>query len=60
MTRNDLYSISLVAEEDKNITQMIKYITDKYEGDIKRIDIELIEQDKNSTFYQGTLKVELE
>jgi hypothetical protein len=38
---------------------LIKVISEKYANDIRLIDIETIERDKNSTLYQGVLKVEL-
>jgi len=58
-THNDDYYLSLVSPNDQNITQLIKDISDTYQNNISTIDIELIEKDKNSTFYQGILKVGL-
>jgi hypothetical protein len=54
----DSYSISLISPSDKKITQLIKAISDKYYNEIKLIDIKTIQKDKNSTFYQGVLKVD--
>jgi len=59
-TRNDQYYLSLVSPNDKNITRLIKDISEKYKDSISKIDIELIQKDKNSTFYQGILKVGLQ
>ncbi len=59
-TKNDEFYLSLVSESDKNITKLIKDISEKYKEDIATIDIEFIEKDKNSTFYQGILKVGLQ
>jgi hypothetical protein len=55
----DSYSISLVSPSDKKITRLIKAISDKYYNEIQLIDIKTIQKDKNSTFYQGVLKVDL-
>jgi uncharacterized protein YecA (UPF0149 family) len=59
MSTGEAYAISLIAENDRNITEMVRDVTDKYAKDIRRIDIERIYTDENSTFYQGVLKVEL-
>jgi hypothetical protein len=53
----DSYSISLISPNDTKITQLIKAISDKYYSEINLIDIKTIQRDKNSTFYQGVLKV---
>ena len=55
----DEYKIALISPNDKKITKLIKVISEKYANDIRLIDIETIERDKNSTLYQGVLKVEL-
>jgi hypothetical protein len=57
--QSDEYYLSLVSESDKNITKLIKDISEKYEKHISTIDIKLIQKDQNSTFYQGVLKVGL-
>ncbi len=54
---DDKFNIYLVSEDDKNITKLIKYISKEYKNQISNIDIDLIEKDSNSTFYQGVLKV---
>jgi len=59
-TKSDEYYLSLVSESDKNITKLIKDISEKYEEHISSIDIKLIQKDQNSTFYQGVLKVGLQ
>jgi len=56
----DEYMLSLVAPSDKNITQLITYISDKYSEEISSIDIEVIEKDQNAAFYKGVLKVVLQ
>ena len=55
----NVYNISLVSPDDTKITKLIKAIAEKYYNQINAIDIKLIEKDKNSTFYQGVLKVDL-
>jgi len=60
VTKNDHYYLSLVSPSDKDITKLIKDISEKYKDTIASIDIELIEKDQNSTFYQGVLKVGLQ
>jgi len=40
------------------MTELIKYISDVYENDIKEINIEMIEKDPDSEHYKGLLKVE--
>ena len=59
-TENDFYYLSLVSESSEQITRLIKDISEKYKDDISVIDIEMIEKDQNSTFYQGILKVGLQ
>jgi len=59
-TKNDYYYLSLVSETDQNITKMIRDISEKYNDAISFIDIEMIQKDDNSTFYQGILKVGLQ
>jgi len=58
-TNNDKFSISLVSIDDNDITKLIGHISDKYTGQLSNIDIEHITKDSNSTFYKGTLKVDL-
>lgn len=59
-TNNDNYFLSLVSSDDKNITRLIRQVSDKYKDTISSIDIELIKKDDNSTFYKGILKVGLQ
>jgi len=59
-TKSDFYYLSLISESDENITKLIKDISEKYQDNISMIDIEMIEKDQNSTFYQGILKVGLQ
>jgi len=56
---NDSFRIALIAPSDEKITQLIKAVSSKYANEIKLIDIKTIQKDKNSTFYQGVLRVDL-
>jgi len=56
-SKNDNFEIYLVADDDKKITRLIKHISKEYKDKLSNIDIDLIEKDKNSTLYQGILKV---
>jgi len=56
---NDSYEISLVSENSKSITKLIKHISDKYFKKISYIDIEQIEKNDQSGYYNGLLKVKL-
>jgi len=51
--------ISLVSSNDRKLTEVIKYISDKYFNAINQIDIDLIKKDPESNYYKGLLKVEL-
>jgi hypothetical protein len=59
VTDEDRYAISLIAENDRNITALVRQITDRYARELKKIDIEEIAVDENSSLYQGVLKVDL-
>jgi len=56
---DDHFALSLLANSDRNITGLVKYITEKYHNEIRRIDIERIAGDKQSSVYSGILKVDL-
>jgi len=51
--------LSVVSSDDRKFTEVIKYISDKYFGDIKEIDVEKIQKDHENNYYKGLLKVEL-
>ena len=59
VSEDDHYAISILGENDRDITGLVKDITEKYAKEISRIDIERITADKNGSFYRGILKVEL-
>jgi hypothetical protein len=56
-TEDDTMYISLVSEDDKKLTELIKYISETHFDDIKEIDVERIDKDTNKNFYKGLLKV---
>jgi len=59
ISKGDNYKLNLISNSDREITQLVRYVTKKY-NDIERIDIEEIEQDgNNSSIYTGDLKVNL-
>jgi len=51
--------LSLVASDDRKLTELIKYISETHFNDIKEIDIKLIEKEPESAHYRGLLKVVL-
>ena len=59
MSDGDLYAISIVSDNDRNITALVKEITQKYADEIRSIDIERISAEDGGSLYQGILKVEL-
>ncbi len=52
------FSLSLISDGDRKVTELIKYISNKYYNVIKKIDIKLIEKDQNGTYYKGILTME--
>lgn len=52
------FSIGLIGDNDKKITEFIKFISEKNEN-IKNINMRLLEKDQNSSFYEGVLRMEL-
>ena len=56
---DDSFALSLLAESDRNITGLVKYVTNKYHKEIRKIDIERIAKDENNSVYSGVLKVEM-
>jgi len=57
-THENTVWMSLVSSDDRKLTELIKYISDKHYNDIKEIDIDMIEKDPESKHYRGLLKVE--
>ncbi len=58
-TENNTVWLSLVSPNDRKMTELIKYISDKHFDDIDTIDIVKIEKDPQSEYYRGVLKVGL-
>ncbi len=56
-TEDDTMYVSLVSEDDRKFTELIKYISEAHFDDIKEIDIERIEKDTSNGYYKGLLKV---
>ena len=58
-SQDDSFLISLLSKDEKKITALIKYISEKHFDDIDSIDIEMIAKDPESAYYNGILKVNL-
>ena len=58
-SNNDILWLSLVSEDDRKLTELIKYISDIRFNELNQIDIELIKKDPESNYYKGLLKVDL-
>ena len=56
--KDNNFSIGIVGDNDKKITEFIKFISEK-NTNIKNINMKLLEKDQNSSFYQGVLTMEL-
>ena len=56
---NDTIWLSLVSSDDRQLTELIKYISQKHYEELNQIDIEVIKKDPDSEYYKGLLKVEL-
>ncbi len=58
-SKDNVLWLSLVSSEDRKLTELIQYISEKHFNEINQIDIELIEKDPKSDYYKGLLKVDL-
>ncbi|MDD2400523.1 MAG: hypothetical protein PHR75_07985, partial [Sulfurovum sp.] len=58
-SKDNVLWLSLVSSEDRKLTELIQYISEKHFSEINQIDIELIEKDPKSDYYKGLLKVDL-
>jgi len=56
----NLFALSLVGKDEKKITELIKYISDKHFKEIRSIDIETITKNPEGGYYNGILKVDLQ
>jgi len=55
----DVIWISMIGSDERKLTELIKYISDKHFKDIEKIDIERIDKNTTTNHYKGLLKVEL-
>jgi len=55
----DSFTISLLSKDEKEITELIKYISDKHFEQINSIDIEKISKNPENEYYTGILKIDL-
>lgn len=58
-TVGDTLYVSLIGENEGEITELVKKISETFFDRIKSIDIQKIERNKDSNLYYGILKVEL-
>ncbi len=58
-SREDHYALSILGDNDRNITELVRDVTNHYANEIRKIDIERIATDENDSLYHGVLKVEL-
>ena len=58
-TDNDIVYLSLLSNDDRRFTEVIKYISETHFNEVNEIDIEMINKDPESIYYKGLLKVEL-
>jgi hypothetical protein len=58
-SEDDSIWISMIGSDERKLTELIKYISDKHFKDIKLIDIERIDKNTTTNHYKGLLKVEL-
>ncbi len=56
---DDSFTLSLLSKDEKEITRLIKHISEIHFDEINSIDIEMISKDPNSEYYNGILKVDL-
>jgi len=56
---DDSFTLSLLSKDEKEITRLIKHISEIHFDEISSIDIEMISKDPKSEYYNGILKVDL-
>ena len=59
VTRDNLVYVSLIGEDEGDITELVKGLTQKFGDSIKQIDIDKISRNEEGEFYTAILKVEL-
>lgn len=55
---NDSYHLFLVAKSDKDITELISFMSKKYDDKMNFIDISIITRDNSNDTYQGLLRMD--
>ncbi len=58
-SKNNNFILSLLSKDEKEITRLIKHISEKHFDEINSIDIEMISKDPGSEYYTGILKVDI-
>ncbi len=58
-SHDDSFTFSLLSKDEKEITKLIKQISERYFDQINSIDIEMISKDPGNEYYNGILKVDL-
>ena len=58
LSNEDTFTLHLLSNDEKNITEYIKLISKKYSFKIKNINIKRIEKDSKNNLYRGVLKVD--
>jgi hypothetical protein len=53
------FTFSLLSKDDKEITRLIKHISETHFDMINAIDIEVISREDDDKYYNGVLKVDL-
>jgi len=57
ISKGDTFYLYMVSDDEKRLTQYIKYISEKYFSKIEDINIKRIEMDNKDTKYRGILEV---
>jgi hypothetical protein len=49
----------MIGSDERKLTELIKYISNKHFKEIRQIDIKRIDKSPETKYYKGLLKVEL-
>jgi hypothetical protein len=58
-SKDDSIYISMIGSDERKLTELIKYISNKHFKEIRQIDIKRIDKNPETKHYKGLLKVEL-
>jgi hypothetical protein len=58
-SKEDTIFISMIGSDERKLTELIKYISNKHFKEIRKIDIKRIDKNPKTKHYKGLLKVEL-